>query len=190
METSRTFGYTRVSTKEQNDDRQLTAMADFGVSPENIYRDKQSGKNFIRPAYSKLISSLAPGDILVIKSIDRLGRYISKELQVAIVVLDLPILDTRQKDRLDLTGTLIADIVLTLLSYVAETERVNIRQRQLEGIEAAKRRGIRFGRPNKPVPAGFDRLFTAWSEKQISARFAAAELGTSHQTFLKWCGNC
>jgi DNA invertase Pin-like site-specific DNA recombinase len=199
MESERTFGYVRVSTKEQNDDRQMTAMLDFGIKPENIFRDKQSGKNFDRPAYRKLIAVLEPGDILVIKSIDRLGRnyaeileqwrYITKELHVAIVVLDLPILDTRQKNQLDLTGTLIADIVLTLLSYVAETERVNIRQRQLEGIAAAKRKGIRFGRPSKPKPNGFERVFKAWSEKQISARLAAAELGTSHQTFLKWCEN-
>ena len=197
MQTGHTFGYVRVSTKDQNDNRQMAAMQEFGIPIENIYRDKQSRKHFERPAYKELIGKLEAGDTLVIKSIDRLGRnyaeildqwrIITKEKQIAVVVLDLPVLDTRQKHQLDLTGTLIADIVLTLLSYVAETERVNIRQRQFEGIAAAKLKGVQFGRPKKERPEDFGQLSQDWREQKISARHAAGLLEISHQTFLAWC---
>ena len=156
------YGYIRVSTKDQNEARQLAAMKQFGVAEDHMVVEKQSGKDFQRPRYQKLLQRLRPGDVLVVKSIDRLGRnyteildqwsYLTKTRNVAIVVLDMPLLDTRQGR--DLTGTLISDIVLQLLSYVAETERQNIRQRQTEGIEAAMKRGIRFGR--RP------RALTAW----------------------------
>ena len=155
-----TYGYIRVSTREQNEARQLDALYKAGVEEKKIYMDKQSGKDFDRQGYQRLLHRLRPGDTLFVKSIDRLGRnyneileqwrLITKEKNAAIVVLDMPLLDTRQ-DR-DLTGTLIADIVLQLLSYVAQTERESIRQRQREGIAAAKARGVRFGREAIPVP--------------------------------------
>ena len=189
-----TYGYIRVSTKEQNEERQVIAMQQFGVSDCFIYRDKQSGKDFNRPEYKRMISQLREGDTLVIKSIDRLGRnyddildqwrIITKEIRAAIVVLDMPLLDTRQGR--DLTNTLIADIVLQLLSYVAQTEREFIRQRQKEGIAAAKARGIRFGRKPIQKPSGFDECFSAWQQGALSARSAGQRLGVSHKTFLKW----
>jgi len=151
---AKTYGYCRVSTREQNEDRQLIAMREFGVDDGNVFTDKQSGKDFRRPSYRKLLKRLKVGDTLVVKSIDRLGRdyeeileqwrIITKEKQSAVVVLDIPLLDTRQKER-DLTGTLIADLVLQILSYVAQTEREFIHQRQAEGIEAAKARGVSRG---------------------------------------------
>lgn len=187
------YGYIRVSTKEQNEARQLAAMEQFGISAENMVIEKQSGKDFRRPRYQKLMQRLQPGDILVVKSIDRLGRnyaeileqwsYLTRKRNVAIVVLDMPLLDTRQGR--DLTGTLISDIVLQLLSYVAETERQNIRQRQAEGIEAAMKRGIRFGRRPLTMPQGFDDLAIAWKQGEISSRAAAERLGISYQTFLR-----
>lgn len=186
------YGYVRVSTKEQNEDRQLIAMREFGV--DRVYTDKQSGKDFERPQYQKLLRKLKNGDTLVIKSIDRLGRnyeeileqwrIITKEKNAAIVVLDMPLLDTRQNR--DLTGTLIADIVLQLLSYVAQTEREFIRQRQAEGIAAAKARGVRFGRAEKPIPPEFQELKAQWTDHKISAREASRQLNISHSTFLKW----
>ena len=149
------FGYVRVSTKEQCEERQLIALRGFPVQDKNIFVDKLSGKDFNRPQYRKLLKRLKRGDVLVIKSIDRLGRnyneilnqwrIITKEKQADVVVLDMPLLDTRHAGR-DLTGTLIADLVLQILSYVAQTERENIRQRQKEGIAAAKKRGVKFGR--------------------------------------------
>ena len=188
-----TYGYVRVSTQEQNELRQLAAMRKFGVEEENIVTEKQSGKDFNRPRYQRLVRKLHPGDVLVIQSIDRLGRdyaeileqwaLITKKRQAAIVVLDMPLLDTRQGR--DLTGTLIADIVLQLLSYVAQTERENIRQRQAEGIEAAKANGVRFGRKPLDLPEAFSGLAAQWSNGQISARRAASQLGISHHTFLK-----
>lgn len=190
----KTYGYVRVSTKEQNDDRQRIAMQAFGVLEKNIYLDKQSGKNFERPAYRRLMKKLKPGDTLVIKSIDRLGRnyneileqwrFITKEKGVGVVVLDMPLLDTRQGR--DLTGTLIADIVLQLLSYVAETERQFIRQRQAEGIAAAKARGVHFGRRPMARPAEYAAVTQRWKNGELSARAAAAQLGVAHKTFLKW----
>ena len=161
-----TYGYVRVSTQEQNAARQLAAMRAFGVAEKNIVVEKLSGKDFNRPHYRQLIQALRTEDVLVVKSIDRLGRnyneileqwsVITKEHRAAIVVLDMPLLDTRQGR--DLTGTLIADIVLQLLSYVAQTERENIRQRQAEGIAAAKGRGVRFGPAPQMLPTGFEAL--------------------------------
>lgn len=191
---SRTFGYVRVSTKDQNEARQIIAMNEFGIDSKHIYIDKQSGKNFNRPRYQSLMRKLKKGDILVVKSIDRLGRnydeiieqwrIITKEKQVAVVVLDMPLLDTRQGR--DLTGTLIADIVLQLLSYVAQTEREFIKQRQAEGIAAAKARGVHFGAKSKERPAEFDACALAWKNGDMSARKAAQILNVSHPTFLRW----
>lgn len=188
------YGYIRVSSRDQNEGRQKIAMREFGISDEFVFLDKQSGKNFERPGYKRLMRKIKPGDTLVIKSIDRLGRnyeeileqwrILTKEKQVAIVVLDMPLLDTRQGR--DLTGTLIADIVLQLLSYVAQTEREFIRQRQAEGIAAAKARGVRFGRKPMEHPPEFDILRLNWENGRISARKAAIQLGITHQTFLAW----
>ena len=189
-----TYGYIRVSTKEQNEDRQRIALMDTGVPEKNIILDKQSGKDFNRPGYLRLCKKIKPGDTLFIKSIDRLGRnyndileqwrYLTKEKRIAIVVLDMPLLDTR-KGR-DLTGELISDIVLQLLSYVAQTEREFIRQRQAEGIAAAKARGVHFGRQPIPRPPEFEQVYQRWLNGELSARKAAAILNTTHQTFLKW----
>ncbi len=186
-----TYGYVRVSTQEQNETRQLAAMRGFGVEGKNIVVEKMSGKDFRRPRYRKLVKALQPGDVLVVKSIDRLGRnydeileqwgVITKKRKAAIVVLDMPLLDTRQGR--DLTGTLIADIVLQLLSYVAQTERENIRQRQAEGIAAAKARGVRFGPPPKALPDNFEQLRQAWRSKQMSLRAAAETCGVPRSTF-------
>lgn len=188
------YGYVRVSTREQNEERQMIALREFGIVPRAVYMDKQSGKDFDRPAYRRLIRKLKNGDTLVIKSIDRLGRnydeileqwrIITKEKQAAIVVLDMPLLDTRQNR--DLTGTLIADIVLQLLSYVAQTERELIRQRQAEGIAAAKERGVRFGREPMERSEEFELLKKQWQLREISAREAAKRLGVTHKTFLTW----
>ena len=188
------YGYLRVSTREQNEDRQRQAMREFGVPERNLFLDKQSGKDFARPRYQRLMQKIKPGDTLVIKSIDRLGRnyneileqwrIITREKQAAIVVLDMPLLDTRQGR--DLTGTLIADIVLQLLSYVAQTEREFIHQRQAEGIAAAKARGVHMGRKPMEIPDSFPAVHERWTEHEISAREAARLLGVSHHTFLKW----
>ena len=188
------YGYVRVSTKDQNEERQLIAMSAFGVESENVYIDKQSGKDFERSQYKKMMRKINPGDLIVIKSIDRLGRnyedileqwrIISKEKHASIVVLDMPLLDTRQSR--DLTGTLIADIVLQLLSYVAQTEREFIKQRQSEGIAAAKRRGVKFGRGPMKRPDVFFEIKELWERNNISARKAAKRLGITHRTFLRW----
>ena len=189
----RTYGYVRVSTQVQNEARQLDAMRAFGVPEENIVIEKQSGKDFRRPRYQRLIGALRQADVLVVKSIDRLGRnyteileqwsFITKERGAAIVVLDMPLLDTRQGR--DLTGTLIADIVLQLLSYVAQTELENIRRRQAEGIAAARARGGLLGRARIELPEDFRDLAELWQEGGISSRNAARELGISYQTFLR-----
>lgn len=192
------YGYIRVSTREQNEDRQLVAMKNFGVPSENIFIDKQSGKDFNRPAYIDLIEKLKPADTLVVKSIDRLGRnfyeileqwrLITVEKQAYIVVLDMPLLDTRhQKD--DLTRQLISTLVLQLLSYVAQIERDFIHQRQAEGIAAAKAKGIRFGRPTKDKPDNYEEVFNEWRQGKISAREAGRRLQVDYKTFLKWAGN-
>ncbi len=188
-----TYGYVRVSTQEQNEARQLAAMLEFGVTEENIVVEKMSGKDFRRPRYQRLIKSLRTGDVLVVKSIDRLGRNyteileqwasITKEKCADVVVLDMPLLDTRQGR--DLTGTLIADIVLQLLSYVAQTERDNIRQRQAEGIAAARARGVTLGRERIELPEKFYMLADQWQQGGISSRTAAKQLGVSYQTFLR-----
>ena len=187
------YGYVRVSTHEQNEARQVAAMQKFGVAEENIIVEKLSGKDFCRPLYQRLAQRLRPGDVLVVKSIDRLGRnyteileqwgMVTKQRRAAIVVLDMPLLDTRQGR--DLTGTLIADIVLQLLSYVAQTERDNIRQRQAEGIAEAMERGVRFGRRPLDLPEDFRRTALLWQDGMISSRKAALKLGISHQTFLR-----
>jgi len=189
-----TYGYVRVSTKDQNEARQIIAMRDFGIDEKHIFLDKQSGKDFNRPQYQRLIRRLKKGDTLVIKSIDRLGRnyneiieqwrIITKEKEAAIVVLDIPLLDTRQGR--DLTGTLIADIVLQLLSYVAQTEREFIKQRQAEGIAAAKAKGVRFGVKAKEKPPEYKIYLARWQRGEISARAAAKQLNVTHPTFLKW----
>lgn len=188
------YGYVRVSTREQNEQRQMIALREFGIADKRIYMDKQSGKDFERANYKRMLRKVKSGDIIVIKSIDRLGRnydeileqwrIITKEKQVAIVVLDMPLLDTRQNR--DLTGTLIADIVLQLLSYVAQTEREFIRQRQAEGIAAAKERGIKFGRKPMDRPERFELLKMQFANKEVSARTAAKQLGITHSTFLRW----
>ena len=195
MEENKVYGYVRVSTKEQNEDRQLIALLEYGVRREDILIDKQSGKDFNRPKYLQMLKKLKSGDTLIIKSIDRLGRnyeeimdqwrVITKELKVFIVVLDMPLLDTRQKER-DLTGVFIADLVLQILSYVAQTEREFNRQRQAEGIAAARIKGVRFGRPPMERPEAFKWLSEAWRNKEISSRFAAKQLGISHSTFMVW----
>lgn len=195
MNKKRVFGYVRVSTKEQNEDRQMLALEAFPVEAGNIYMDKLSGKDFNRPQYKKLMRKLQPGDCLVIKSIDRLGRnyqeildqwrIITKDKQVDMVVIDMPLLDTRVNGR-DLTGTFVADLVLQILSYVAQTERENIRQRQLEGIAAARLRGVRFGRPRMEVPAAFTQLKEEWDKRIITSRDAAKQLGIAQDTFLRW----
>ena len=186
------YGYVCVSTREQNAERQLIAMREFGV--DRIFTDKQSGKDFDRPQYQKLLRKLKKDDVLVIKSIDRLGRNyddilvqwrrITKEKQSAIVVLDMPLLDTRQNR--DLTGTLIADIVLQLLSYVAQREREFIRQRQREGIAAAKERGVHFGRKFYERPEIYGEIVQRWQDAAISAKEGAEKLGVSLSCFYKW----
>lgn len=190
-----TYGYVRVSTREQNEDRQIVAMEKFGVAADHIILDKQSGKDFARPGYQQLVRTLKAGDILVVKSIDRLGRnydeileqwrVLTKEKQIAIVVLDMPLLDTRQGR--DLTGVLIADIVLQLLSYVAQTEREFNRQRQAEGIAAAKAKGVRFGRRSKDRGENYEPVLAAWRRGELSGRAAARALNVAHGTFQRWC---
>ena len=188
------YGYVRVSTREQNEGRQIIAMKEFGVAAEHIVLDKQSGKDFDRPGYRRLMRKLKAGDTLVIKSIDRLGRnyeeileqwrLLTKEKLASIVVLDMPLLDTRQGR--DLTGVLIADIVLQLLSYVAQTEREFNRQRQAEGIAAAKARGVHFGRNFKDRGENYGSVMAAWKRGELSDRAAARELGVAHGTFQRW----
>ena len=188
------YGYARVSTKEQNEERQLIALREFGLTHSQIILDKQSVKDFDRRGYKRLLRKLKDGDTLVVKSIDCLGRnyaeileqrrIITKEQRTAIVVLDMPLLNTR-KNR-DLTDALIADIVLQLLSYVAQTEREFIRRRQAEGIAAAKERGVKFGRPKMKRPDEFDKVKAQWERGEVSARAAGRMLHITHQTFLLW----
>ena len=195
MEEGRLYGYARVSTKEQHEDRQVLALLECGVREEDILIDRQSGKDFNRPMYQELMTKLRPGDPLFIKSIDRLGRDyeeimnqwrgITKEQQVSIVVLDMPLLDTREKER-DLTGVFIADLVLQILSYVAQTERELIRQRQAEGIAIARAKGVHLGRPPLRRPEAFGELCEAWRNRKISGRHAAKQLGVTPRTFRLW----
>ena len=192
-----TYGYVRVSSKDQNETRQLIAMREQSIIGKNIYIDKQSGKDFDRPQYKRLMRRLKKGDLLVILSIDRLGRnyeeileqwrIITKEKQADILVLDFPLLDTRSRaGNHDLTGKFVSDLVLQTLAYVAQKERESIRQRQAEGIAAAKARHVRFGRRPMLRPPEFEELRCRWNRKEISARAAARQLNISHNTFLRW----
>ena len=188
---SNIYGYIRVSTREQNEDRQLIALCEMAVPEKNIFMDKQSGKDFNRPQYKKLVKKLKPGDLLYIKSIDRLGRnygeileqwrILTKEKGIDIVVLDMPLLDTRRGK--DLMGTFLSDIVLQVLSFVAENERANIRQRQAEGIAAAKARGVKFGRPPMPLPDNFFQVHQAWRGKKLTLNQAADACAMPASTF-------
>ena len=190
---SEVYGYVRVSSRDQNEDRQMIAMEEMHVSRDHIFLDKQSGKNFDRPQYLKLFRKLKKGDLLYIKSIDRLGRdyeeiqnqwrILTREKEIDIVVLDMPMLDTRRGK--DLVGTFLADIVLQVLSFVAENERNNIRQRQAEGIRAAKKRGVQFGRPACPVPENFAEIVKQWEEGNLSLEEALQQSGLSRGTYYR-----
>lgn len=185
------YGYARVSSRDQNEERQLFSFRNVNVPEENIYVDKQSGKDFLRPSYSQMIRKLKRDDIIYIHSIDRLGRnyeeiieqwrFINKDKGVDIVVMDMPILDTRRGK--DLIGTFLSDIVLQVLSFVAENERKNIRIRQAEGIAAAKARGVKFGRPPIPLPENFNDIYRQWKEKKLSGKEAAKCLNMPLTTF-------
>lgn len=185
------YGYIRVSSKDQNEDRQLLAMQEIGCPKMRIYLDKQSGKDFDRPAYKKMLRKLKKDDLLYIKSIDRLGRNyeeiqkqwrtLTKEKKIDIVVLDMPLLDTRRGK--DLVGTFLSDIVLQVLSFVAENERSNIKQRQAEGIAAAKLRGVKLGRPSKPLPPNFNSVYQRWKQGEITGTMAAQEVNMPLSTF-------
>lgn len=185
------YGYIRVSSRDQNEDRQLVALREVGVEEKNIFLDKQSGKDFNRPQYKKLLRKLKKDDLLYIKSIDRLGRnyeeiqnqwrVLTKEKGIDIVVLDMPLLDTRRGK--DLMGTFLSDIVLQVLSFVAENERTNIRQRQAEGIAAAKAKGVKFGRPPLPLPDNFYEVHKAWRAKKMTLKQAAAACNMPVGTF-------
>lgn len=193
MTNTRVYGYIRVSSRDQNEDRQLIALAEAGVAEKDIFLDKQSGKDFNRPRYQSMLRKLKKDDLLYIKSIDRLGRnydeilqqwrMLTKEKGVDIAVLDMPLLDTRRGK--DLMGTFLSDIVLQVLSFVAENERTNIRQRQAEGIAAAKARGVKFGRPAVEVPENFAEIVTAWERKQTNFKQALKESGMSESTFYR-----
>lgn len=186
------YGYIRVSSRDQNEARQLIGLREVGISEKNIYVDKQSGKDFNRPQYCRLIKKIKREDVLYIKSIDRLGRnyeeilrqwrIITKDKGVDIVVLDMPLLDTRRGK--DLMGTFMADIVLQVLSFVAENERVNIRQRQAEGIAAAKAKGVRFGRPPRPLPEPFNCVYEQWKRGEITGTEAAKRCEMPLSTFF------
>lgn len=186
------MGYARVSSYEQNEGRQVIALKEMGVPEKQIYIDRQSGKDFDRPQYQRLLRKLDGNSILFVKSIDRLGRNyadlneqwrkITKEKGADIVVIDMPILDTRRER--NLLGTLISDIVLALLSYVAENERMNIRQRQAEGIAAAKARGVKFGRPSLPLPDNFFEVYKQWRAKKMTLKQAAQACGLAESTFF------
>lgn len=183
METGRKFGYIRVSSKDQHLDRQLIAMKEEGILPKNLYTDKQSGKDFKRPAYCKLVKRLRPSDLLVVKSIDRLGRnydeiieqwrILTKERGVDIRVLDMPLLDTTHAK--DLLGTFIADLTLQVLSYCAHAERDNTRQRQKEGIASAKAKGVQFGRPKKNLPENIEELYIEWRQGKLTGNELASQ---------------
>ncbi|MDF9866746.1 DNA invertase Pin-like site-specific DNA recombinase [Bacilli bacterium PM5-3] len=189
------YGYVRVSTKQQNIDRQVSSLLEAGLDEKNIFVDKISGKDFKRPSYKRLIKKLKAGDALFIKSIDRLGRnydeiieqwnFLTKERDIDIVVLDFPLLDTRN-DVNGITGKFLADMVLQVLSYVAQVEKDNILQRQAEGIKEAKKKGIRFGRPKKQIPSEFGAIYQMWEREQISKREAARRLNITHRTFTTW----
>ena len=186
-----TYGYIRVSSTDQNEDRQRLALSEMGVPAENLFTDKQSGKDFNRPQYKRLVRKLRPGDLLYVLSIDRLGRSygeiqdqwraLTKDIGADICVIDMPLLDTRYGK--DLIGTFIADLTLQILSFVAENERTNIRQRQRQGIAAAKARGVRFGRPPRPLPENFHQVHRDWRGKKLTLRAAARACGMPPSTF-------
>ncbi|MCM1045441.1 MAG: recombinase family protein [Candidatus Gastranaerophilales bacterium] len=190
------YGYVRISTKDQNPERQILAMQEQQIKASDIYLDKISGQDFSRPEYIKLLKVLKKGDVLVVKSIDRLGRnygeileqwrIITKEIEADIQVLDMPILNTNSSHS-DLTGVFIADLVLQILAYVAETERAFIKQRQAEGIAAAKQRGVKFGCQKRNLPADFEKYYQMWENGEISIRKAAEALNMSDSTFFRRC---
>ena len=185
------FAYIRVSSRDQNEDRQLLAISDLHIPKKNIYIDHQSGKDFDRPAYRRMVRRMKKDDLLYIKSIDRLGRnyeeiqnqwrFLTKEKGVDIVVLDMPLLDTRRGK--DLVGTFLSDIVLQVLSFVTENERTNIKQRQAEGIAAARLRGVRFGRPPKPLPSNFHSVYQQWRKGDLTVSSASEACNMSRTTF-------
>ena len=187
------YGYVRVSSTDQNEERQMIALAEAGVPENNIFMDKQSGKSFDRPQYKKLVKKLKSGDLLYVLSIDRLGRnyeeiqnqwrVITKEIESDICVLDMPLLDTRQGK--DLMGTFIADLVLQILSFVAQSERENIKKRQEQGIAAAKAKGVRFGRPEIPLPDNFGKLVKDWEKKRTSFEETLRLCNMSEATFYR-----
>ena len=187
------YGYVRVSSTDQNEERQISALREKQILQKNIYKDKQSGKDFERPQYKKMLKRLKAGDLLYILSIDRLGRnykeiqnqwrILTKEIGAYICVIDMPLLDTRNGK--DLMGTFIADIVLQILSFVAQSERENIKKRQSEGIAAAKKRGVRFGRPEKPIPEGFAETVKLWEKKEIDIKAVLEMCGLKEATFYR-----
>ena len=189
--TQNVYGYIRVSSRDQNEERQMIAMRGVGVADDHIYTDKQSGKDFLRAQYQRLVRRLKPGDLLYVKSIDRLGRnyeeiqeqwrFLTKDKGVDICVLDMPLLDTRRGK--DLVGTFLSDVVLQVLSFVSENERVNIRARQAEGIAAAKARGVRFGRSPRPLPPNFPEVFRRWQAGELSVGAAANACALPRSTF-------
>lgn len=188
-----TYGYVRVSSLDQNEDRQIREMEKLSIIPKNIFIDKQSGKDFERPQYKKLLKKIKPGDLLYILSIDRLGRnyeeiqrqwrHLTKEVGIDICVIDMPILDTRPYK--DLLGTFVSDLILQVLSFVAENERDNIRKRQAQGIAAAKARGVRFGRPEAKLPDEFPALLQKWERQQISTKDLLKECDFSESTLYR-----
>lgn len=187
------YGYIRVSSRDQNEDRQLIALAPYNIAKHNLFLDKKSGKDFNRPAYKRLLRRIKPGDLLILKSIDRLGRnyheiieqwrYITRDKRVDVKVLDMPLLDTSYGK--DLLGTFISDLVLQVLSFSAQLERESILQRQAEGIAAAKARGIKFGRKAAVLPASFEKLYVRWRSGELSAEETAAICGVSRRTLYK-----
>lgn len=190
------YGYIRVSTKEQKEDRQRIAMEEAGVPVKRLFADKQSGKDFDRPAYNAMMARLTSGDTVVVKSLDRLGRdyeemihqldIITREKEAAIIVLDMPLIDTRRKQGDDLTGKFISNLVIQIFSYVAHMERSMNHQRTMEGLAAARARGVRFGRPLLAKPEGYEEMRRKWKNGEISEREAAQRLGVSRPTFHKW----
>lgn len=193
MSSTNVYGYVRVSSTDQNEDRQMAALREAKVPDSNIFMDKQSGKDFERPNYKKMVEKLKAGDMLYVLSIDRLGRnyeeiqrqwrILAKEIGIDICVLDMPLLDTQNGK--DLMGTFIADLVLQILSFVAQSERENIRKRQAEGIATAKAKGVRFGRPEKEVPDDFGEIVKAWEQKKLIFSDALKRCGMSAATFYR-----
>ena len=193
---NKTYGYIRVSSRDQNPDRQYAAMEELQIPRKNIYLDKISGKDFARPSYLRLLRRMHKGDLLVVKSIDRLGRNyteileqwrkITKDIEADIQVIDMPLLNTNRMEK-DLMGVFVSDLVLQILAYVAETERAFIHQRQAEGIALAKARGVQLGRKRLDLPEEFENIYSLWKQGELSGRKAAEYLGVSHATFYRRC---